>query len=123
MKKSLLIAAVIAMALLQTTTAQAGDCYSEGVRVGVIQKFSQKGFVNKSWEGEMVQEGERVKAKGQGAGVTNIWKFSVLDAAIARKLDDAVMSGGVVAVRYCQVAFTGWETDTQYRITDVRARQ
>ncbi|TQK10212.1 hypothetical protein [Herbaspirillum sp. SJZ107] len=107
MKKSLLIKAMLAVALASSAAAQAGNCYSEGVRVGVIQKFSQKGIVNKSWEGEMVQEGERVKAKGNGAGVTNIWKFSVLDPAIARQLDDAVMSGGAVAVRYCQVQFTG----------------
>jgi len=123
MKKSLLIKALLAVALATSAAAQASNCYSEGVRVGVVQKFSQKGIVNKSWEGEMVQEGERVKAKGNGAGITNIWKFSVLDPAIARQLDDAVMAGGVVAVRYCQVQFTGWETDTGYRITQVRARQ
>lgn len=121
MKKLLLIAALLSIA----TAVQAGDCYSEGVRVGVVQKFSQKGFVNKSWEGEMVQEGDRVRAAGNGAAVTNIWKFSTLDPAIAKQLDQAVFDGAPVAVRYCQKApfALAGQTDTSYLIVGVRARK
>jgi hypothetical protein len=117
--------AILALGIGLGTIQAHAECYSEGVRVGVVQKFSLKGYVNKSWEGEMVQDGERVKAKGQGAGVTNIWKFSVLDPAVAKKLDDAVFSGAQVAVRYCQqrgLALLG-KADTEYVVSDVRARQ
>lgn len=122
--KKILKCLVVMMLFMAGLHEAAADCYSSGVRVGVIQKFSLKGMVNKSWEGEMVQDGERVKAKGSGAGVTNIWKFSVLDAGVAKKLDDAVFAGSSVAVRYCQQAGLTWtgKTDTEYLITDVRTR-
>jgi hypothetical protein len=100
------------------------DCYSEGVRSGTVQKFSSKGLINKSWEGEMVQEGVRVKAKGQGAGVTNIWKFSVLKPEVAKKLNDAIFNGGEVTVKYCQSAFVNpLAQDTPYEVTDVRVNK
>jgi hypothetical protein len=120
MKKSL----ILAFFLIAAQQASAADCRSEGMRVGVIQKFSLKGMVNKSWEGEMVQQGVRTKSTNNGGGVTNIWKFSVLDAAVAKKVDAAAFDGGEVAVRYCQqpgISLMG-QTDTNYLVTDVRAR-
>lgn len=121
MKNKLIVAALLFASAQQATAA---DCRSEGMRVGVIQKFSLKGMVNKSWEGEMVQQGVRTKSTSNGAGVTNIWKFSVLDAAVAKKIDAAAFDGGEVAVRYCQqpgISLMG-QTDTNYVVTDVRAR-
>jgi len=119
------IVAVLFLIACSNATAYAGDCYSEGARVGVVQKFSQKGVINKSWEGEMVQDGVRAKASGQGAASTNIWKFSVMDPVVAKQLDDAVFSGDPVAVRYCQqgsIKLLG-KTDTEYLITAVRVRK
>jgi hypothetical protein len=82
----------------------AGDCYSEGVRVGVVQKFSSKGLVNKSWEGELVMDG--VKMSGgykTGTSGGNVWRFSALDPAVAKVIDDAVMTGAPVALKYCEI--------------------
>lgn len=50
-----------------------GTTYSDGYRVGYVQKFSKKGFVSPSWEGELALPGLIRK----GDGVTGVWSFSV----------------------------------------------
>lgn len=121
MKKNLL---ALAITWAFAAAAQA-ECYSEGVRVGVVQKFSQKGFAVKSWEGEMVQDGVRVKARGQGAAATNIWKFSVTDPEVAKQIDAAVFDGGEVAVKYCEAfPLTNFgKTDTPYVVVAAKVRK
>ncbi len=113
------------LAAAMLTSAQAG-CYSEGVRVGTLQKFSVKGYVSKSWEGELVMEG--VKLKGTNEGGTrggNVWAFSVLDPAVAKVIDEAAMTGGAIALKYCQaVPLTALGvTDTPYRIVQAVIRK
>lgn len=122
MKKSLLaMAAVLLSVAYAGGTAQAAECYSSGTRVGVVQKFSEKGLFNKSYEGQLVQDG--IRTKGDAGGATNIWRFSVLDPAIARKIDDASLNGQPVALRYCQALFHNHlSTSTPYVVTDVVAR-
>ena len=57
--------------------------YSEGERAGVLQKFSRKGWVCKTYEGEL--------AISIVPGVTpTIWDFSVRDEAVARQMDQAI---------------------------------
>ena len=116
---------LIALSLSLAAVAAYADCYSEGVRVGTVQKFSSKGYVNKSWEGELVMEGEKIKGNAQGIRGGNVWAFSVLDPAVAKVIDDAVMTGGPIALKYCQVL--GIQaiglTDTPYRITQAVIRK
>jgi hypothetical protein len=65
--------------------------YSSGERAGLLQKFSQRGWVCKTYEGEL--------AMYVVAGVQpEIWKFSVRDAAVAQELMQAV--GQRVHVHY-----------------------
>jgi hypothetical protein len=53
--------------------------YSEGERAGVLQKFSKKGWICKTYEGEL--------ALYVVGGVSpQIWYFSTRDAALAQKL-------------------------------------
>lgn len=57
--------------------------YSEGERAGLLQKFSRKGWICKTYEGEL--------ALYVVAGVApEIWHFSVRDPALARQLATAV---------------------------------
>jgi len=57
--------------------------YSDGERAGVLQKFSRKGWVCKTQEGEIAQY--------LVAGISpQMWQFSVRDKAIADQLDKAV---------------------------------
>lgn len=53
--------------------------YSDGERTGVITKFSHKGMLIKTWEGELNMGGF-----DQG-GVATIWAFSVDDPVIVEK--------------------------------------
>lgn len=54
--------------------------YSEGERVGILQKLSRKGWVCKTYEGELAQY--------IVMGVTpQIWSFTASDPAVAQKLN------------------------------------
>ena len=105
---------IIAAALVAACAQSWAQCYSEGVRVGDVQKFSQKGIFFKSWEGQLVMEGTRMRgANGKFVG-GNIWAFSVQDPAVAKILNDNLMVGAPMALHYCQVYATLMQTDTRY---------
>jgi len=54
--------------------------YSDGERVGILQKLSRKGWVCKTYEGELAQY--------VVTGVTpQIWSFTASDAVVAQKLN------------------------------------
>jgi hypothetical protein len=53
--------------------------YSDGDRAGVLQKFSRKGWICKTWEGELAQ----YVVPGLAP---QIWQFTVRDAAVASEL-------------------------------------
>ena len=59
--------------------------YSEGTRVGIIYKFSKKGTIFKTYEGEMMLPGIRNKGEGKSLS-TNTFHFSVTDEELAKKL-------------------------------------
>jgi len=67
--------------------------YSEGDRGGVLQKFSRKGWICKTYEGEL--------AMYIVAGVApQIWEFSVRDPKVAEQLGSFV--GERVQLRYTE---------------------
>jgi len=65
--------------------------YSEGERAGVLQKFSKKGWICKTYEGEVAQY-------VVGGVAPQIWYFSVRDEAVAEQLFKVV--GQNVQLRY-----------------------
>lgn len=129
MKKSVLWSlAGICIAVLAMFSAPAfAECYSEGIRVGSVQKFSQKGFVNKSWEGEIVMEGTRFKGSNGSVRGGDVWAFSVMDASVAKVIEEAVMTGGVVALKYCQASpldvTRGLTMSTPYKVVFASLRK
>ena len=111
---------ILAAALLTVhVSAQADSCYSDGVRTGMIQKFSKKGFFVKSWEGQLVMEGTSFKSTQNGTKGGNVWAFSVIDPLIAKDVEDAVMLQKPVALKYCQTLIPLLDSSTGYRITKV----
>jgi hypothetical protein len=67
--------------------------YSDGERAGVLQKFSRRGWVCKTYEGEL--------AMSVVPGVApTIWEFSVRDDAVVPKLSAAL--GRRVVLHYTQ---------------------
>ena len=84
--------------------------YSEGTRSGELIKFSNKGIVFKTWEGEI----------SQGISGAQIFSFSVEDKndALIKKLE--ALQGRYVKVGYKErYAKITWLGDTKYFITDV----
>ena len=71
--------------------------YSDGYREGVLQKFSRRGNVFKTFEGEMVQLGF-----GPRSGIvnSNYFYFSVADRNVADSLE--MFTGKVLKVHYVQ---------------------
>lgn len=67
--------------------------YSEGERAGVLQKFSKRGWICKTYEGEVAQY-------VVGGVAPQIWHFSVRDDAVAEQLHEAV--GQQVRVHYTE---------------------
>jgi hypothetical protein len=67
--------------------------YSEGERAGYVQKFSKKGWVCKTWEGELAL----VSMPGT---VAEKFSFTVRDDLVAESINQSL--GKRVAVRYQQ---------------------
>lgn len=88
--------------------------YSEGYRSGELIKFSSKGYVVKTWEGEI----------SQGISGAQIFSFSVMDNKedVIKKLNE--YQGKYVKVRYEEKygTFFFWG-DTTYFITEVVLEQ
>ena len=67
--------------------------YSEGERAGYLQKFSSKGWICKTWEGELAM----VNLPG---AMPEIFRFSVRDDAVAERLSK--VAGQRVRLHYEQ---------------------
>jgi hypothetical protein len=107
----LLIVPVAAMAIW--TYATMHYTYSEGERAGYVQKISKKGWLCKSWEGELAV------ANFPGT-VPQIFTFSVTNDKVANDIKDA--AGKRVALSYIQHKHvpTNCFAETEYYITQVR---
>jgi hypothetical protein len=87
--------------------------YSDGHRVGVITKFSNKGYVIKSWEGQMVTGG--MVANDKGVLSPEVFEFSVVDMAMVSQIEAAMSSGKRVKLHYVQVwSRNAWKANTDY---------
>jgi hypothetical protein len=87
--------------------------YSEGERAGYVQKFSRRGWVCKTWEGEMAM----VTLPGT---LTEKFLFTVRDDAVAARINSSV--GKRVALAYEQHKWlpSSCFGDTEYFVKDVR---
>ena len=65
--------------------------YSDGYRAGILQKFSRKGWICKTYEGEVAQ------AVVPGVAPV-IWEFSVRNREVAHQINDAL--GKKVSLHY-----------------------
>ena len=88
--------------------------YSEGERAGYVQKLSRKGWLCKTWEGEIAM----VTMPG---AIPDRFEFSVRDEAVATKIN--AMAGQRVVLSYAQHKFvpTNCFGETEYFVTDARA--
>src|ERR1043165_4798211 len=74
------------------------NAYSEGTREGLVQKFSRKGSLFKTWEGEMQQQGFGVRGANYSS---KVFYFSVINDAVADSLEHGAQ-GKIVRLHYVQ---------------------
>ena len=87
--------------------------YSQGERAGYVQKLSKKGWVCKTWEGEIAM----VTMPG---AIPEKFEFTVRDEAVANKIN--LLAGKRVVLNYAQHRFipSSCFGETEYFIGDVR---
>ena len=91
--------------------------YSEGTRTGYLSKFSKKGFVFKTHEGELFVGGANAD---NHSIVNNTWYFSVRsgEGQVIDSLEH--YEGHVVRLHYYQVIKNmPWQGDTEYFVDGV----
>jgi hypothetical protein len=91
--------------------------YSDGYRYGLLQKFSHRGSVFKTYEGEMILSS--VKGNNNIAIASEKFYFSVTDKSVAQQLDN--LQGHALTVHYKQknsAAF--WRGDSEYIVDSVK---
>jgi hypothetical protein len=88
--------------------------YSEGERAGYVQKFSRKGWLCKTWEGEIAM----VTMPG---AIPDRFEFSSRDDAVAAQIN--ALAGQRVVLTYQQHKFipTSCFGETEYFVTSARA--
>ena len=116
-KKWLFIILAIVIAGLGITYLIFNYTYSEGSRAGVLIKFSKKGYVFKTYEGEL-------NIGGMGnipntAQANSIWVFSVRNSVTADSL--MKLEGKKVSLHYREVVKNlVWDGDTKYFVDGVK---
>ena len=87
--------------------------YSDGERAGYVQKFSRKGWVCKTWEGELAM------ATLPGT-IPQVFAFTVRDDAVAQQVKQTM--GQRVSIAYAEHRGvpTSCFGETQYYVTGVR---
>ena len=93
--------------------------YSEGYRAGLLQKFSSRGSLFKTYEGELILSS--VQSTTSMAIASEKFFFSVTDEEVARKIER--LQGEGVVVHYTQkISTLPWRGDTPYLVDSVALR-
>jgi hypothetical protein len=94
--------------------------YSEGYRAGLLQKFSHKGAIFKTYEGEMILSS--VSTSRDVAIASDKFLFSVVNKSLIRQFD--TLQGLTVIVHYRQKnASLFWHGDSPYLVDSVKVRR
>jgi hypothetical protein len=106
------VVAVVGLCALWTLVTLAYS-YSDGDRIGYVQKFSHKGWVCRTWEGELAM------TPVPGAA-PQIFPFTVRDEEVVKRIRDA--EGKKVALHYKEKRGipSSCFGDTNYFISDMR---
>lgn len=118
----LIVVAIISMLFAIAIPGIAAMSTSDGTRVGTLTKFTHKGFLWKTYEGELLAGG----VKGAGMGMAaNVWQFSVFNtntrkSELVTRLQQAIESGKPVKIKYHQAVWVWpWQASSRYLVEDV----
>lgn len=103
---------LVAGLLLTTSFVGCDTTYSEGFRDGIVQKFSKKGLIFKSWEGTLIRD--RMVQNDESN-----FLFSVDDPKVVEEIQN-LKPNAVIRLHYRQV----WKNatafhETSYRVTKI----
>lgn len=106
------LAAVAGVAALWTLVTLTFS-YSDGDRIGYVQKFSHKGWVCRTWEGELAM----TPVPGSAP---EIFTFTARDKSVVKRIQEA--EGKKVALHYKEKRGVPSSCfgDTKYFISDIR---
>ncbi|HAF27879.1 MAG TPA: hypothetical protein DCG75_02425 [Bacteroidales bacterium] len=92
--------------------------YSEGYRAGLLQKFSYKGSIFKTYEGEMILSS--ISSNTNVALASEKFYFSVTNSNLAHQLD--TIQGQNVIVHYVQKnGALIWRGESEYIVDSVKS--
>jgi hypothetical protein len=93
------------------------NTYSEGNRSGVLQKFSKKGNIFKTYEGELIMSS--ISSTSNVTIASEKFFFSVKDEGLAQSMFN--MEGKKVTVHYLQKRKNlPWNGETDYFVDSVK---
>jgi len=94
--------------------------YSEGYRAGLLQKFSSKGTLFKTYEGEMILSS--ISSNRDVAIASEKFQFTLANKDLVRQFD--TLQGSTVIVHYKQKNATlFWRGDSPYLVDSVRIKR
>lgn len=115
-KKTLIISGIVAAPVLLFvlyTWSSLTWTYSKGQRPGYVQKFSKKGWVCKTWEGELAM----VSIPGT---MTEKFYFTVRDDSVAQLINQSLGKRVSLSYRQHKGVPTSCFGDTEYFVSDVK---
>ncbi len=84
--------------------------YSEGTRTGYLMKLSKKGYIFKTYEGQLNLGGLQ---EDNSSVIGNVWDFSLEHDALSHKLEE--LEGKKVMLRYKEInKAMPWQGDSNY---------
>lgn len=94
--------------------------YSEGYRAGLLQKFSSKGALFKTYEGEMILSS--VASSRDVALASEKFFFTLTNKSLIRQFD--TLQGDMVIVHYKQKnSSVFWRGDSPYLVDSVKVKR
>ena len=94
--------------------------YSDGNRAGRLIKFSHKGYIFKTYEGELNLGG--INTTNGGILINNMWQFSVGDKSVADSLSK--LEGKDVTLHYKEkLTVLPWRGDSKYIVDKIVERR
>jgi len=112
--------AIVVLVVISITYVKYFYTYSEGYRAGLLQKFSHKGAIFKTYEGEMILSS--VSTTRDVAIASDKFLFSVINKSLIRQFD--TLQGSTVIVHYKQKnTKLFWRGDSEYLVDSVKIKR
>jgi hypothetical protein len=114
------LSVIVVLTLISVIYVKYFYTYSEGYRAGLLQKFSHKGAIFKTFEGEMILSS--VSSTRDVAIASDKFLFSVVNKSLIRQFD--TLQGSTVIVHYKQKnAKLFWRGDSEYLVDSVKIKR